>query len=158
MRSAHWANAIPHIQEWVEDRFRSHDRSLWDYIDRKVSFKEVGINSTNFFKELAPLIPETKRDHWSDDEWWSHVSGRIYYFFHKPRDRADRANGKPRPRRWAEWTGPIPPRPEEAVEPVAVAPVQEADGHPTTALVVWEKWDQWRSLIMRVAGRFHLSA
>jgi hypothetical protein len=114
MRSAHWNTAIPHIQQWVLDRFEKAGKSLWDYIEYRVNLKDVGINPDNFFRELAPKIRQTRKDHWDPDAWWSAVNGRIYYMFHRAADKADRSAGKPRPRCWAEWPGPIPPRPKIA--------------------------------------------
>jgi len=110
MRSAHWNDAIPHIQKWVLDHFEAAGKSPWD-VEHRVNLKDVGINPDNFFRELAPKIPETRKDHWDPDAWWRAVSGRIYYFFHRASDKADRSTGKPRPRCWAEWPGPIPTRP-----------------------------------------------
>jgi hypothetical protein len=86
VRSAHWRNAAPQIQEWVLFRFEISDRSPWDYIDHQVTLKEVGINQGNFFKELASAIPDTKRDDWSEYEWWSRVSKRVFYLFHRAAD------------------------------------------------------------------------
>jgi hypothetical protein len=62
MRSMFRRDAIPHIQAWVEFRFATNNRSLWDYINRKVGLSDVGITRTNFLLELAPKIPETRKE------------------------------------------------------------------------------------------------
>ena len=53
-RSKFWIDAIPAIQVWVEYRFASNGRTLWDYIDGKVGLADMGITRTNFLLELAP--------------------------------------------------------------------------------------------------------
>ena len=60
-RSEHWKKAVPLIQQWVECRFAKSGMSPWDYIDGRMNLDYVGIHRANFMKELAPLIPETKR-------------------------------------------------------------------------------------------------
>jgi len=158
-RSQHWRKAGPPIQEWVLQRFAASGRSVWEYIDYHVTLEQVGINRANFMKELAPLIPETKRDSWDEGQWWNRVSGRIYYLFHKAGDKADRSKGERRPRGWGEWSGPRPPRPEEAACSEAEMSNQSAmymEGRRPIPFPLQKKWDQWRSHIVRIAERFRV--
>jgi hypothetical protein len=120
-RSEHWKKAVPLIQQWVECRFAKSGMSPWDYIDGRMNLGYVGIHRANFMKELAPLIQETKRQGWDDIDWWNHVNNRIYYFFHRASDK------RPRKPCFAEWPGPIPPRPVKATTApdVAAPPIPE---------------------------------
>jgi hypothetical protein len=74
-----------------------------------------------FYERACASYPGDEAPGWDDIDWWNHVNNRIYYFFHRASDKC------PRKPCFAEWPGPIPPRPVKATTApdVAAPPIPE---------------------------------
>ena len=158
VRTPHWRVAAPLIQDWVRDRFQKSGHSPWEYVNRQVTLEQMGIHRTNFLKELAPRISETKREDWDEIEWWAHVSNRIFYLFHRAADKADRSKGERRHRCWAEWSGPIPPNPADDGEGNRSLAVMPPDNGGVRCAPALGAWDQVWSRVKQVTDRFRAIA
>lgn len=109
-------DTIETTARWVQKQAEQRGLSLHDYVEGRVSLRELGVTSEEAAATLKPLIPcghdyyngwgncPKKFETW--EAWFSQkLRNRIYYFFHKhgPDGKIVRA--------WAEWPFEVPERP-----------------------------------------------
>lgn len=107
-------DTIETTARWVGKQAEQRGLSLHDYVEGRVSLRDLGVTSEEAAATLKPLIPcahdyyncygpgsKTKFTTW--EEWFgAKLRNRIYYFFHKHED------GKI-VLAWAEWPIEVPP-------------------------------------------------
>ncbi len=107
-------DTIETTARWVQQQAAQQGLSLHDYVEGRVSLRDLGVTSEEAAATLKPLIP-CAHDYYNGwggcpkkfatwEAWFSEkLRNRIYYFFHKHGPDGKIALA------WAEWPIEVPP-------------------------------------------------